>query len=235
MEKKKKNSDLPPPPHYSFGDLVAFPFILAGRVVGGTVRLMGAALRGTWRAVVWCWTLTLAILGGTWKRIGWVFRQIERVIAGTWRWLTGQSSRPLYDDPAHEAIRRRIEAQFRRRARFITHAILFLFANVLVWIDFINKWSIPPDYYYPGYHSNADLGGHLFFTVFWGMFLLLHFVHYRMSEARDRAVEEAVQREREWQARAAERDYAERAVRLSDDGELIADEDWLAQEKEKRR
>jgi hypothetical protein len=124
--------------------------------------------------------------------------------------------------PDFGEIRRSIERRFNLRARFYSHLAVFLVANGFIWF-----WLRRPEYDLP-------LG-----TLFigWLILLIIHAIYYGVIEARERAIEQALVREREWYYRASQQPLPDRFARLSDDGNLEAGgtyADSYPQEKRKR-
>jgi hypothetical protein len=233
MEKKKKRAEVyyaeetyseVQTPAFSTGDFIVYPFLLVGRILAWSGRQLRSLTWLTWRTALgtarWCWRTMVpipgALIGAAWRATRWTLRGTWGISAGFWRWITGQSGKPLYNDPNLEAIRR-IETHYRRRARFITHVVIFAFTNVALWLDYASNWPYP-DYYGPPSASIST-------TVFWGLLLAIHFIHFKISEAKDRAVEAAIERERAWQRDHQPYDdaYADdaRHLHLSGDGELV--------------
>lgn len=219
MEKKKR--DFEP----ERGWLVSF----LSSFLGG----IGWLFRQSWRAISallrGCGRLIAAGFRGMRQVIAFPFRLTWSILVGIWHWFTGTGGRPQYSDPTHEAIRRRVEARFRRRTRFFSHLVIFGFANGGLWLIGIIEMLRHGGY--------IDFASMAFFTGLWTMFLVLHLVRYLMGEEKERTIAEEIAREQQRRPTATEPDddLAERAVRLSDDGELVYDDDGQQNHKPKRR
>lgn len=121
------------------------------------------------------------------------------------------------DDINEKEIRNRITTRYNNRSEFFGHLIAFVVFNLLLW------FGLQPQ---DGWHTVATI-----FTALWGMGIAIHFVQFITTEARERAIEQAIERERQW--RGVHND--DRLSRLTDDGEIeVVYEQELPQRKRKR-
>ncbi len=184
------------------GWLLTAPFVWSWRqctrVVAWTFRLCAAVIR---------WTLR-----STWQATIWTVKLPFRALAWVWQLIFGPPVR--FSDPRYAEIYALIARRYRRRSRFITHLFAFVLVNTGVWIDYFSK----PYIYY--FDNRPFLTTPLLFTVLWSIALLFHFIHMKHGVEEDLAIEQAIERERDWQA-MQQRDHGERYGRLADDGEPV--------------
>jgi 2TM domain-containing protein len=109
-------------------------------------------------------------------------------------------------------IRQRITKRYENRAEFYGHLIAFIVFNGVLW-----GVLHPVD---AGYTISTLISG------LWGLGLAVHFIQFLMKEAQEKAIEKAIERERQWRTgsyAAEETDMKrkrDRLTGLSDDGEL---------------
>jgi hypothetical protein len=125
-------------------------------------------------------------------------------------------------EPNYDEIRRRITKRYENRAEFFIHLVTFVIINALLWSELVFR---------RGWLLTA-------FTALWFIGLVAHFINFLMSEARERAIELAIEREHYWGSNSGDGRKLKRDsyTRLSDDGELIdvVDDDWSAKEQHHR-
>jgi hypothetical protein len=139
----------------------------------------------------------------------------------------------------YDKIRERAEKRVKIRQEFNLHLIIFVVVNLFLWL----LWGlIPPILSGMGVGSNVlsivQFPWPLLVMLFWGLGLLIHgvVVYYEAgggAEARERAVQQAIERERALRYGDSALDKPKRSAHLSDDGELIYDEDDEAEAEEK--
>lgn len=123
----------------------------------------------------------------------------------------------------YDEIRRRITKRYEARAQFYGHLVSFLIINVLLW-----TLLQPPQI---GLGRTLLLG----FSSLWTVGLAIHAVNFLFSEMRERAIEKAIERERQFQGTIPPQQKSKRKrdaiTRLSADGELmeVVDDDWEAE------
>jgi hypothetical protein len=128
------------------------------------------------------------------------------------------------DYAQYDLIRRRVEARFSRRRWFINHVGLFFIVNLAIWAQVVFSGQT--------WFGNSILD-RMIVTAAWLGILILHTINYNLSEQKDRAIQEEV--EREHQRRLQLRNADSRRLHLSDEGELADDfHVWQPQEKTKR-
>ncbi len=116
-------------------------------------------------------------------------------------------------EPDYEKeIRKRITRRYDNRKEFFGHLAAFLAFNGLMW-----------GYFHP---TDAGYTIAIIITGLWGMGILIHAVQYITTEASERAIEKAIERERQYRAGyyVPEPEMKRKRQRLSDladDGELI--------------
>jgi hypothetical protein len=118
-------------------------------------------------------------------------------------------------EPNYESeIRQRITKRYDNRAEFYGHLVAFVIFNGIMW----------------GVLHPTDFGHTLavLISAGWGMGLAIHFIQFLMKEARENAIEKAIERERQWRGTynntVPEPEMKRKRARLSDlsdDGELI--------------
>jgi hypothetical protein len=127
-----------------------------------------------------------------------------------------------------EAIQKRVEKRLKERAGFFTHFAIYIGVNLFLW--FI--WLV----------SSIDEGRleepfPLFIMFIWGIFLAIHGVSTFletsrfMENMRQRAFEEELERERariaaQYPTKAKRTEGQGSVARLSDDGELIYENEY---------
>ncbi len=181
-------------------------------------RLLSATWRWTKAAVRWTlrssWKATAWTISTAWDATVWTVKLPFRALVWTWQLVFGPPVR--FSDPRYAEIHALITRRFRRRGRFITHLFAFMLVNFIFWVD----WLYDRQYYYSGDYPVSS--GLLWFTVVWGIVLAFHFIRKKHGVEEDRAIEQALEREREWEAmKRREYDDDERYARLADDDESI--------------
>src|SRR5689334_5507250 len=127
----------------------------------------------------------------------------------------------------YEDIRRRAEKRVNKRKELLMHAAVYIIVNVSLWLVFGAIAAFSPG-------KTALLIIPLLSTLGWGMGLAIHaVVNFIETTAMDNMREREIDREMQQELRRrglTEADLLEKpkrdaAVRLSDDGELVYDED----------
>ncbi|MCB9450794.1 MAG: hypothetical protein H6672_05110 [Anaerolineaceae bacterium] len=206
---------------------------------GWLAQLLGWSWRVIKAPFRWAWRQSVAVLRWAWRTTGRATRWTLRV---TWavtvwtvvapirgvRWLFG-SKEPVPQN-RYEEIRQRIRRHYRRRNRFITHLLLFILGDGLLWINVASAT------HYPEYMQTVVLQQTIGISVVWAVVLLFHYIRVRMADAEDLALETALERERAWeQQRDLPYDYSSRLMEAEAPPEW---EEWEAAqppEKAKRR
>jgi len=107
-------------------------------------------------------------------------------------------------------IRQRITKRYENRSEFYGHLAGFIVFNAILW------FGLNP--------SGFGYTVAMLITGGWGLGLAVHFINFVMKEARENAIEKAIEREREWRGYAPESEMKrkrDRLTRLTDDGELV--------------
>ena len=114
-------------------------------------------------------------------------------------------------------IRKRITHRYNNRIAFFSHLTAFLVSNGSGWM----LWLGTPE----NVRSNVLGVLLLVVSVGWLIGMSIHAIIYLMMEARERAIERAIQEEHAWTS--GEKPKRDPRVYLTEDGELeeIADED----------
>lgn len=131
-------------------------------------------------------------------------------------------------DQDYQEIRRRIEKRYDNRSGFYIHLAVFLIVNLGIWI----AWLFTD----PLARMNPVLP--LLVTLGWGAGFIAHMIDFIMAEARENAIEKAIERERGWLMEDADARKRKRgAARLSSDGEIldIIEDDWEDDSARQRR
>jgi hypothetical protein len=144
----------------------------------------------------------------------------------------------MYDEQIdYERIRARVEQRIKRRAKFYKDVVSYLTVNFILWM--VWGWPILRG------ETSLQSGGTpwpMFVTLFWGIALVSDaikvFFDFDKDSAFDREMQREIQRERrrvygddEYLSKPKrsdefdEKPKREQTVRLSDDGELIYEED----------
>ncbi len=117
----------------------------------------------------------------------------------------------MSSDPRYNEIRTRITRRYDNLIEFFSHLVAYVVVAVLVF----GVWR--PE---AGWGTLAQVVMGL-----WFMGLMIHAVQFVLKEARERAIEKAIERENQWRRANwvdADEQPAPRSVaHLSDDGELI--------------
>jgi hypothetical protein len=199
------------------------------RLMSATWRMTKAALRWTLRS---CWQVAVWTFHTAKDATVWTIRLPFRAFNSIWQFVFGPPVQ--FSDPRYAEIYALIARRYRRRSRFITHLFLFIITNTLLWLDW--RYTQPNDYFYPFYPFYSTP---LLFTMIWTIVLLFHFIRMKHGVEEDRAIEQAIEREREWQAlKRREYDHDERHTRLADGDEAVEFQqftDEAAWEKRKNR
>lgn len=103
--------------------------------------------------------------------------------------------------PNYDEIRQRITKRYENRTQFVGHLVGFPIVNALIWSGIFGGWMVLR-----------------WISVAWFLGLAIHFVNFMMLEARERAIERAIQAEREWMA--GEKPKRDSRIHLTEDGEL---------------
>ncbi len=117
----------------------------------------------------------------------------------------------MADDPIYHEIRRRITKRYANRAEFFSHLVSFVVVNLAIWSLLTNQlreWAL--------------LLPVQICAGLWLMGLLVHATQFLLVEMRERAIEKAIERERDWRTAmpyTPERDLSH----LAEDGELQTD------------
>lgn len=126
-----------------------------------------------------------------------------------------------FDPDVESKIRKRVEAKLEKRRELTIHIVVFVMANVMLWLLYlmINDFTIPD-----------RLPWALWITVLWGMGLVGHYMDYYYNhgaghERYERLIDEEVERERQklYGTRKAKNDtlfYDDSAMHLTEDGEF---------------
>ena len=126
-------------------------------------------------------------------------------------------------------LRKRVENRIKNRNAFYIHLMAFIGTNILLWVIWLT--TIPDGFPWPLYAS-----------IPWAMGLVIHgFVVYQESSVARQRYERHVSREIEMEKvrlgltpDAYQKPKRDQAVHLSDDGELVADDDMETVAKAKR-
>ncbi|MEO8612791.1 MAG: 2TM domain-containing protein [Chloroflexota bacterium] len=131
-------------------------------------------------------------------------------------------------EPKYDEIRQRITERYNNRIGFYSHLVAFLIINGAAW----GLWLGTPDYARSGFLSVLLLLS----SVGWLVGMVIHTLIYGMTEARERAIERAIEAEREWST--GEKPKRDPRVRLTVDGELEAvvddENDYLPERKRRQ-
>jgi len=136
----------------------------------------------------------------------------------------------------YEEIRRRAEIRVKKRAEFIKHLAVYVIVNLFIWafFGFIAFISGEP----------KALIAAVLTTLGWGLGVAIHGVTTyldtsRLETMRDREIEREMQRELAMRGMSEqdlyEKPKRDRVARLSDDGEIVYDEEPPAEARKTRR
>lgn len=137
-------------------------------------------------------------------------KQVQDAVESGWSWVSGMDEElaPPYDE---NALRKRVEKQYKKRTEFNGHLVAFVFVNILLWIIFIGGrgifegdfWSLMDQFPWP-----------LMVTFGWGAGLVAHAIetYFQTGERAARRLR-AIHRE-------FERLYGERWYEVANKGEL---------------
>jgi fatty acid desaturase len=124
------------------------------------------------------------------------------------------------DMEREKEIRQRMERRYAIRAEFFSHFIAYMVFNGVLWAFFLDIRTLMDG----GWSALGVL-----LTGGWSIGIAIHFVQYYFSEMRERAIQQAIDRERKLYY-----SKAKRLVRLNDEGEL-EDFETYADQKQKNR
>lgn len=114
-------------------------------------------------------------------------------------------------DDSYKEIRERVERLYNARKEILIHTVVFVIINLLMWFG----WR------FSGLYNYVSMIWLLLISGGWGVGYLAHLIDYLMKEATERAVQQAVDRERAWQSGTLdEKPKRDQHARLSADGEL---------------
>lgn len=130
-------------------------------------------------------------------------------------------TQPDYDD-----IRKRITERYNNRMAFFSHFVAFLVSNGFGW----SLWFMTPESVRSGILGVLLL----LISVGWLIGMSIHAIIYLMMEAREHAIERAIQDERAWSN--GEKPKRDPLMRLTEDGELeeLTDDDELESPRHQR-
>lgn len=159
------------------------------------------------RVLAFCFRIFVKVpLRGLWRATLWTVKAPFRLLRWTWRGLNHLMNGrvPEFETVREREIYRRIKRRFRRRNRLITHLFIFVLVMGTTWVSWLtslNDW---------GYRWRGPYTGQIIaFTLLWVFFLIFHYVRYRMGESEDNALEAALEREYEREARSQPLYYEE--------------------------
>jgi len=113
---------------------------------------------------------------------------------------------PYREKDIYQEIKQRIDALYRNRTQYFGHLTAFLILNIGGWVLISG--------------SDASMGFFAFLSIAWLTGLGVHTINFAMTELRERALREELDRAGYYQ-RAGKAKRDERLVRLSDDGEIV--------------
>ncbi len=135
----------------------------------------------------------------------------------------------MSDLDLEQRVRRRVEKRIKQRNAFYVHLIAFIITNSVLWLLFLREQAR---------NGDTSLPWPIYVTFFWGIGLAANALSvYQNSGAAVARREATIQREIEYERmqmgtqgvyEKPKRD--DRAMRLSDDGELIPADDEDAQD-----
>jgi hypothetical protein len=123
-------------------------------------------------------------------------------------------------EPQYEEIRKRITTRYENRMQYIAHMIPYLAINALIWSGALGGWQM------------LD-----WISAAWSLGFAISTIRFLMTEARERAIDRAIQEEREWQTGNMEKPKRDPHMRLTEDGEIeaVEDDDSLPYEEPRKR
>ncbi len=134
----------------------------------------------------------------------------------------------------YEDIRRRAEQRVKKRAEFWQHLAIYVVVNLFLWLLFgiFSAYAGGP----------GPLIVPLLSTVGWGMGLVIHgivtYVETNMDRMREREIDREIQREMQRRGLTSdevlEKPKRDQTVRLSDDGELIYEDEEPAEARQSK-
>src|SRR5712691_3728269 len=128
------------------------------------------------------------------------------------------------DQIDYEAIRQRAEKRVRQRIEFVQHLSIYVIVNLILWA----LWHIGRNF---SDWQPLQFPWPILVTLIWGVALAIHgavvYTQTNMMDAmREAAIQQEVEREMrlrgmDTQTAELEKPKRDRAVRLSDDGEMV--------------
>lgn len=124
------------------------------------------------------------------------------------------------DQNDYREIRKRVERLYDARKDIFIHTAVFVIINLLMWA----VWAFTDlKIHFPMVWPLLVSGG-------WGAGYIAHLIDYLMKEAKEKAVQREIERERAWRAGTLdEKPKRDQRARLTEDGELeiiTADEEY---------
>lgn len=131
-----------------------------------------------------------------------------------------------------DEIRARVRQKMARRRRFMAHLVTYIVVNGVLWLGWLTTlWTMRQmgGFDFDSWpFSMMRIPWPLVVMVFWGIFLLAHGIRaYQQTTAQERedlAVQREIERERKRLGEAAF-EKPKRHASLSDDGELVFEEE----------
>lgn len=158
-------------------------------VLVALARWLWRALRFVFRVFVktplrWLWRVVVWSVKAPFRFLGWTLHGLNSLINGRMPELETAREREIY---------RRIRRRFRRRNRLYTHMLVFIVGIASLWVERANRLYGSP------FHPMEP---YVFFTMMWTALLVFHYMRVRMGEAEDDALEAALEREYQREARS---------------------------------
>jgi hypothetical protein len=139
----------------------------------------------------------------------------------------------------YDKIRERAEKRVKMQQEFKLHWIIYAVVNVFLWLIWLFKTDLLASLGVSGtLLSILQLPWPILVMLCWGLGLFIHgvVVYFEAgggAEARERAVQQAIERERALRYGDSALDKPKRSAHLSDDGELVYDEEDETEAEEK--
>ncbi|MEO8612790.1 MAG: 2TM domain-containing protein [Chloroflexota bacterium] len=143
-------------------------------------------------------------------------------------------------EPNYDEIRNRIQQRFNKRKELFMHLAAYVVVNLIIWVFWLT--GIASDV--PVLSNLYDAMGiflPLLVTIGWGIGFFIHYLDYYYeagggAERRERAIQDAIAREREMRSGGYEKPKRDPRMQLTEDGEIeeVTDDEVDVQQHRRR-
>ena len=143
-------------------------------------------------------------------------------------------------EPNYDEIRSRIQQRFNKRKELFMHLAAYVVVNLIVWVLWLTGIanSIPV---LSNLYESLGILLPLLVTIGWGIGFFIHYLDYYYeagggAERRERAIQQAIEREVEMRNGGYEKPKRDPRMQLTEDGELeeVSDDEEDVRERRRR-